>query len=430
MNKRNSRESNSIIKKEDRELRRKLLKEGIEIRLYWTDAVWASGLALMFIASFELFYRMIVKYNGKYPSDVGAFTHRVVTNGEIHTRFVETLFQVFYDLNHSTSEMNIYLAAVIVAILILNFVVVRYFLKREGIYDSIPRRIVQAASFAALFTGPIYFPVLHEWFYLHSFCSFAWHSPSYQSMVMFSLASMLCFFAMFLDYEEGISVRWWIAAAVTGLLSAYVKPSHIIDFIPAMVILFLIELFSDGKEGIRRKFPKLFVMGCALIPAGIYTLWLNTMEFGDVTKDGEEHHVIIGLHVMLSHKGVLTAFVFGITFAIIVFAVNFKKIKDNKYLLTLLVFLMGVVQWSFVTESGENAKHGNFDWGMMFGCYFITLASYALMLWNIYDRDSVFGGDRKKRRIYFIVLGVVLTLSILSQLNYFMIILSGRSYMR
>ena len=396
------------------------LKNGIDIRLYWTDAIWASGICLMFIASLELFYRMIVKYNGKYPSDMRAFTHGAVTDGEIHTRFIESLFQVFYNLNHATIEMNIYLAAVIAAILVSNFIVLRFFLKRDGIYDSMPRWVVQAMSFIAFFTGPIYFPILHEWFYLHSFASFAWQSPTYQTMVLFSLLAMLSFLAMYLDYEEGISILWWIATCITALLSASAKPSHIIDFIPAMIILFLFELFSDGLEEAKKKFSKLFIMGSALIPSGIYILWLH----------GEEHHVIVGLHVLLGHKGAIAMFFFGITFAILIFIVNKDRFKESKYLLTALIFLMSVIQWAFVTETGENAKHGNFDWGLLFGDYLITLVCFSIFLQNIYNRDTFLNGNKTKQRIYFALSGIVLLLSVLSQVTYFMIILSGRSYMK
>ena len=406
------------------------LNKGIDVRLYWTDAIWASGIGLLFVASLELFYRMIVKYNGKYPSDMRAFTHGAVTDGEIHTRFIESLFQVFYNLNHATIEMNIYLATVIAAIIVSNFVLLRYFLLKDGAYESMPRWAVQTAAFVSFFTGPIYFPILHEWYYLHSFASFAWQSPTYQTMVLFSLIAFVCFLVMYLNYEERISAPWWIATCFTALLSASAKPSHIIDFIPAMVVLFLFELFSDGIEKAKNKLKKLFIMGCSLIPSGIYIIWLHTMEFGEVNKDGEEHHVIVGLHVLLGHKDGLTMFLFGVTFAIVVFIANYKRFKESKYFLSALVFVMGVVQWAFVTETGENAKHGNFDWGLLFGDYLITLVCFAILLQNIYNKDSLFNGNKNKQRVYFVITGIVLLLSVLSQLNYFMIILSGRSYMK
>ena len=178
-----------------------------------------------------------------------------------------------------------------------------------------------------------------------------------------------------------------------------------------------------------KRFAKLFVMGLSLVPAGIYTLWLQTKEFGDTTLNEGEHHIVYGLKVLLSHEHVFNEMFFGMAFALIVIAANIKRFKENKYFLTLLIFLTGVFQWGFFTETGKRANYGNFDWGRMYGNYFLSLICLALLLENIFAEDSVFPKNKKLRKVYIAVALIVLAMSVLSQLNYFRLILTGHGYM-
>lgn len=407
----------------------RLIGKGINVRLYWTDLVWVAGIACYFIVSLELFYRMIVDYNGKYESDMHYYAVTTVTNGDRHARFVEILSQALYNINHNTMEFNIYLAAVMAAIIVVNYIVVCFFLRYDGAGADVPRYAAQIISLIVIFVGPLYIPVLHEWYYMNSFRSFAWHNPTHQTMLVFSMLCMLCFLRMFFDYENRISPGWWMGTMVFAFLSAAAKPSFIIDFVIAVVLFFIVELFIGGKEGFAKRFAKLFIMGCSIVPAGLYTIFLSTFEFGDTTVNGGEYHVIFGLKVLREQEDILYKLVFGMMFAIIVFAANYRRFKDSKYFLTLLVFVGGVLQWLLLGETGSRANHGNFGWGRMYGDYFLNLVCLVLLAENIYMKDSVFNGDRRKRTIYFIAAGVVLVISLLSQLNYFRLILTGHGYM-
>lgn len=417
------------MSKEERQLKYRIQGKGFDLRLYWTDFAWGGAILAISTICLELFYRMIVDYNDKYESDVRYYVSTRILKGEKHDRILTVIFEKLYHINENTMEANIYMAAVIAAIIIVNFMAVRFFIKDDGLIDRVPRYSMQAASLIALFTGPIYFPVLHEWYYMHSFESFAWHSPTQQSMMLFSMIATLCFLKMFLGYEERISAGWWLGTMAFCILSASCKPSFIVDFILSVIIFFLVELFSGGREGMGKRFAKLFVMGLSLVPAGIYTLWLQTKEFGDTTLNEGEHHIVYGLKVLLSHEHVFNEMFFGMAFALIVIAANIKRFKENKYFLTLLIFLTGVFQWGFFTETGKRANYGNFDWGRMYGNYFLSLICLALLLENIFAEDSVFPKNKKLRKVYIAVALIVLAMSVLSQLNYFRLILTGHGYM-
>ena len=414
----------------DKKKEPELLKKGYDIRLYLTDFIWGAAILVLTAICLELFYRMIVDYNDRYSSDMQYYAVKNVVKGTKHDRLLGFLFQWLHDINQSTLEINIYLALVIGMIVIMNFLVMRFWLRDDGVLDKVPRYMMQLASLAALFTGPIYIPRIHEHYYLNTFEAFSWHSPTQQTMVLLSMAATLCFLRMFLRYEEGVSPAWWAASALMIFLSAFTKPSFYIGFALSVVVLFVIELFAGTFGTIGQRFLRLFIMGCSLVPAGVYMLLLQMSQFGESNIEGEEHHVVVGLHVLLEHRNVLAGFIFGMTFSIIVLAVNYRKLKESKYFLALMIFITGVMQWAFVTETGKRAKYGNFDWGKQYGTYFLAVICLALALENYYDKDSVFGGSKKARRIYFAVLAVVLLLSVMSQLKYFLLILTGHGYMR
>lgn len=406
------------------------LKDGYTVVIRWTDILWVTVIGLFSGVCLELFYRMIVDYNDKYSSDMRYYVVTNVTSGEEHDRLLGFLFQIFYDISQSTMEANIYLAAVIAAIIVVNYLVIRFFLRDDGMLEGIPRSAMQFFSVAVLFIGPIWVPVIHGWFYRHSFQSFAWHSPTQQSMTLFSMIASLCFLKMYLYYEEkGAHPGWWIATAVTVFLSAFAKPSFLFGLVAAVVVMFVIDLLRGGKDGWLRRIGRLFVMGCAIVPSGIYVLWLHTQEFDDSGAAEEVHKVILDISHVIHYDNLPAAVICGMAFPLVVCFANIRRLKDRKYQFTFWIFFMGVLQWALLTETGRRGKYGNFGWGQVYGSYFITLVSCALALENFYHKDSIFAGKKTARTIYFIVLAILLVLHIASQLYYFQLILTGHGYM-
>ena len=60
--------------------------------------------------------------------------------------------------------------------------------------------------------------------------------------------------------------------------------------------------------------------------------------------------------------------------------------------------------------------------------YFILLVSVALALGNWYSRDRLFGGRKAPQAIYFIIVGGLFLLHLLSGLCYFYLVLTGHGY--
>ncbi|MBQ6455931.1 MAG: hypothetical protein IJJ31_02250 [Mogibacterium sp.] len=409
--------------------RKKLRDREVTLSLNIYDFAWIAAIAAVSAVCLELFYRMIVNYNGKYESDIGYYALERTQSTEPQERLVGILCQWLFDINQSTLEINIMLALVIAAIIVANFAVIRFFLREDGLLESVPRRAVQVFSVAMLFIGPIYVPVIHEYFYRKSFSSFCWHSPTQHFMTLFAMIAAVCFLRMYMPYDtEGVSVKWWIATLITTFLATTSKPSYTIGLVFTIVIMFIAELIRKGADGFLVRFRRMFIMGMSVVPSGLYIIWLNKRQFADNTQFGEEHEIVFGLGPLLNYERPWAALLFGITFAIAVFAFNLKKFRDTKYKFALYTFVIGTLQWATISETGTRSNFGNFSWGRMFGCYFITLTACAVFLEMYYNRD--FFSSRSKRTAAMAVIGLILAASVICQLYHFYLILTGHGYMR
>ena len=404
-----------------------LLQKRDGFRYFWYDFVWVFVICLAYGVLVDLFRKMIAGDLDSYRSDFPFYAKKII-EGYKPDRMVEFISRALYDLTGGTTGFNIYAALVVTATIVLNYLVISYFVRGDGLEETVPRWSVEIASVLLFFVGPVYFPHIHQFYNKGSFASYAWHSPTQQAMTLFSLIALLCFMRMYLGYEEGVSVRWWLATAATMFLSAFAKPSFIICMVPGVTVLFILELIAGGKDGAGQRFAKLFAMGCTLIPAGLYILWLNTKEFGDEALNGGEFHVIFGLQVLRGKEEVFNMFFFGMLFTIVIFAANYKRFRDRKYLIALILFVFGFLQWALFAETGARARDGNFSWGRIFATYYLALACVTIFLENIFDRRTVLFKSRGMQNAYYIIAGTALCMALLSQMNYFRMIIMGQSY--
>lgn len=415
----------------EKKLLKKNIRGGYSVNIYPADFVWGAAMCGMFAICLELFYRMSVNYNKKYPSDLYYY---VIQNPRTHDekgRFIGELFEFFYNINEEPFEAAVFLAFLIVGIIIANYAMIRFFVKDDGYIKKVPRHAMQFFSVAMLFMGAIYVPVIFPRYYLHTFKAFAWHSPTQQAMTFFALLGSLCFLKMYLVYEsKSIDPGWWLGTAVLMFFSTWSKPAFMINLIFAVVVMFIVDLIRGGNKGIGfgKRFARLFIMGCSLIPSGLYILWLHNASFTEGAQYGEEHSVVIGFSQVLEYDNLLGAIIFGVTIPIVVFALNAERFKDKKYRFALYVFVMGMVQWMMFTETGRRGNYGNFTWGRMYGIYYLTLAASVVFMETLYDKGGKFKGKKGKRIAYLIVMGAVIAWAILSQLNYFRLILTGHGY--
>lgn len=388
-----------------------------------SDILYLAGIATLVSVCCKLFYRMAIAYHGKYESDLQWYVELPTSANKERYRLLGLVFDTMYRHGIRKPGMVVYLAVTIGLIVLANLIYLKFF--RED--DGEDRILLQAASLLMPFMGPIYVPGFHEYYYRWSFQTFAWHSPTEQSMILFSIFAMMCFIKMYEESGERISVKWWLLTMVTTFMSAFAKPAFAIDLITAMVLMFLLDLFIDDGDPFLTRLGRRIIMGISLIPTGIYMLIVMRYEM-EGQGDMYSGSVVVSLKHVIEYNGLFAAVVCGLAFPLVIWAVNFRRIKEKRYKTVFFVFLMGIVQWTLFVEEGTRAAHGNFTWGRQAGCYFLFLTAVAMAVNNWYDKDFL-SGKPAARKAYFAGILVLLALHICSQLRYFYLVCMGHSYM-
>ena len=385
------------------------------------DILYIAVVAVFTAICYKLFYRMCTSET--YESDFTWYINLPTSQNKERHRLLGFLFDLMYRHGIRIPGMVVYLALVIAGIILVSFVYLKVFTEESGVNRS----ALEMASLFVPFMGPIYVPHFHEYFYRWSFQTFAWHSPTQQSMILFSIIALLCFIKMYEESEYRVSKKWWIATMLTSLFSAFAKPSFIIDLIPAMILLFLIDLFTPGDEKFIHRLGRLVVMGTSLIPAGVYMLVVMKYSFNgeDAMHEGS---VIIDIQHVLDYPGLLGAIVCGLAFPIVVWLVNIRLLKERRYRTVVALFVMGVVQWMLLYEEGARAAHGNFTWGRQIGCFFLFQTSVAIAINNYRKKEDFMPNRPILRKMYFVGISVLLLMHVISQMVYFYLICTGHKY--
>ncbi|MBQ6623278.1 MAG: hypothetical protein IJH57_01535, partial [Mogibacterium sp.] len=365
---------------------------------------------------------------GNYKSDLPYYINRATSGDMNGHRLIFMLFSQLYKLTDSPLAITIFLALEMGALFLANYAYIKYFSACDS-KRPLLRALMQTFSIAAVFGGAIYVPRIHKTFYRNTFAIFAWHSPTQQMMTLLSVIATIFFFKMLDEYEEKIDIKYWMGTAVFMLLSAYAKPSYVLDIGPAIVIAFIIELFRKGELSFGEKFKKLFIMGSTLIPSGLYLMILNYIIYlrpdrkgnSNITVDtsqiAENSHFMIGICCCLAFPLLVTCF-------------NWKKIiSDRRYLIIALIAVVGILQWAMLGESGHRASHGNFGWGRTIGGYMFYITGLAVALENYADKDFL-ANKKTLRYLYFIALSGLLFLHTASQLYYFYTMYNGAGFWR
>lgn len=386
-----------------------------------TDILYAAAIVLFSSVCYKLFLRMCT--SDSYESDFTWYINLPTSEHKERHRMLGWLFDLMYRHGINVAGMVIYLAAVIGCIILANFLYLKFFTKES----RANRPVLQIASLMGPFMGAIYVPIVHPYYYRWSFQSFAWHSPTQQSMILYSIPALLCFIKMYEESETKVNLKWWLLTMISGLVSVFAKPSFIIDLIPAMIALFLIDLVVQNEESFINKLKRLVVMGCSLIPAGLYMLAVMKYSFNG-EGSMSEGEVILDIRHVLDYPNLWLAVICGLAFPLVAWIVNFRLVKEKRYRTVLMIFFMGVMQWMLLTEQGERAAHGNFTWGRQVGCYFFFLTAIAIAVNNYYNKDFL-SNKPMIRKAYFGVIAILLFLHIASQMRYFYLICMGHKYL-
>lgn len=386
-----------------------------------TDSIYVVLLLLIVVVFSEFFHRQTIRYNGGYISDTIVYAQNI---GNVErSRMIAWVFDKLNTLDGSYYAISIFMSVMVVATVIVGFYFVNFFIRRENI--TVERYAVQAASFCVLFSGPIYIPILHPHFYAGTCPKYAWHSPTEIAMVLFAMLSVIMFIRIYDSYFESIVFLQWLGLVITVFISAWAKPNFMIAFAPVVLVVILADLIRRKEYGLFYRFKRAVMLGSAMIPGGVFILFLNHLEFSGENRRGG---IAINIGYFLKEMDYpIVSIVCSLAFPAVVFAFNYRKFRDIAYKIILGTFFVGTAEYLIFVETGTRIDHGNFGWSRQVGEF--ILFGYAVAQLIINYKDSEYLSDKPTlRKAYFVIAGLLLAAHIISQLVYIQYLIRGHLY--
>lgn len=398
-----------------------------------------------FLTETFLAYRQIVLYNGKYLSDLSLHL-AIARRDRYNYRMIGFLVNVMDRITRSPLAIAIVIGLLVMLTLIGNYFLIRFFTRRFA--ES--RISSEIMAVLALYTGPIYIPRYMPYFYAKTQSKYAWQNPTQIMVTVFSVFALWIFYKVYEHYMERITICGWLLLATAFLLSAWAKPSFIMEFFPAAAMVMLVELFMKHRhDGVSEmlspdplscsfahRFRQVFLLGMTMLPASIYFLMLNSTLFGsnvqaassEAGKEASKVVVQLGRAYFNQDFSIPLSILAGLAFPLFVLVFNLRDLRKPEYAVGWLTVLWGYVIHFTFSETGPRATHGNFAWGKKVAIYLIFAISMAKFLENLYNPN--FLGGRKSRKIAYGIVGcLLLTLHMASQLVYLVHIGHGGRYM-
>lgn len=230
-----------------------------------------------------------------------------------------------------------------------------------------------AAELAAL-CGPWLIPGYQMGVYMNAYNGNLYHNMT----VLFSRTlipvSFVCFFRCWSARHGCIPRKDWWGFAVSFFIVTAFKPNFAFAFIPVLAVLLLWDLIRyKGKY-----FKNEFLLGCAVLPAGLLCIWqylvLFNNSFGqsatEMLQELDENFVDTSSGVALRFlwgaelAAVLVMYLRSLLLPVYTLALQGWREKERRRIgLFLAVEAVALLEAAVLVETGYRANHGNFDWG-------------------------------------------------------------------
>lgn len=238
----------------------------------------------------------------------------------------------------------------------------------------------------------LYIPVISPKFYSGTLNFNPWHNDTYITMRLFMIITLIFFFRIFCNYMDRKvnAVDYFIMTAVL-FISTWCKPSFMLAFAPAMLLVLIVDLIRSRKE--KNVLGKVILFGLTAVPAGIMVIyqWLRIY----VVRENITTTIAIGRPNPIMYSELLTKIALMSIIPILVLIYNAFNdssiIRNRIYGFVWLLFLSGTGWYTFVRESGERASHGNFVWGLKCVTLVLFALSMLLFLHNFIKRKTAKG---------------------------------------
>lgn len=352
--------------------------------------VFFSGLMLY------LFYRQCTGSEQRYHSDMMAYIKEMQGIDSGYSFPYPILFKLgaFFNL-FTTPPMAMALSTM--ALNSLALAAVKYVLNcvsLESLKEALGKRsclagvILSLIALSLFFTsmvyppGEIYLPgILRD--YLGVFSGNPYYNATYMAARPFAVIAFFCFARLLDKYEMGyekrggVTLKEYIAFALSLLLATLAKPSFTLVLVGAAGLIMLFRL-------IKSRFTNLVLtvqLGLCFIPTFADLLYQYSGVF--VSTGTEEGGIGFSLGEVWGRycENIPLAIGLAVGFPILVLILNFRELKKNSlYRFSWQLYWMGFAMAFFLYEKGFRKFDFNFCWGYMYGIFFAFIGALIVLL--------------------------------------------------
>lgn len=383
--------------------------------MYKNKLVLPVLILLLFIAYHSILKVVPADYNDMH--DHAAFARQMSTGeipytGNFLVYLLVNIFS-FFTANVTATEVSL-------CFLLAFAAVYRYYLTQKKINEVVGTENNQwlyallALSMLFVFAIPIPSYFSDDYFmYIGNYVPNVWHNSTILFLFPFALLLFELSYKQLRQYNA--KRNWWIFGLV--LLNLFIKPSYFFVFISVYPLLLLYN-YKLKKEFWYSIIPLIIGFGFLIIE-----YWV-IYKIGKPTDKAASSVVFLPFYrspEFADLQLIPVAMFFSMLFPILYTLFNIRKvIKSQAFWYSMLSFVVSVLIFFFISESGPRAAHGNFYWQIVI-CAWISFFVALLALLKDFKLEGKTLKNISLLSVYSIhvLVGVIYFVRILITGNYY-----------
>ena len=364
----------------------KYLLEKTHLKLYQIIIIILFFI-LMGVLSARLFYNQAI---GVFLSDLNMHISEAINKPNESYSLISIIYRLLYYHLGGCISIAIFLAVIFIITIVATKMVLTYLIKPKENHF-----ILWIYAIVLNFVTPILIPFINEGQWLVGYQSASiWHNSTYQFMKLFAILSILMFFKIRENYIEHIKIHEYIIFTILLSITNAIKPNFILAFAPTLAIFLAFDFFRNLKN--KKAIIHIFIFGFAILISLIVLIFQASILYGKNSTDNSS--IEFGFMTVLSHfnEYPILSIIQSAAFPLFIFITNFKTIIKNKnYIFSYVTYLIGLLIYLFINETGGRKYHGNFEWTANIALMIAFICSIAIL-------DNSRFEEKKYKKIYLI----------------------------
>ncbi|MCG9650475.1 hypothetical protein L1D24_18150 [Vibrio brasiliensis] len=265
-------------------------------------------------------------------------------------------------------------------------------------------------AIASVFVAMIILDPHGEVLFVNSGTGNTWHNGTYVATKIFSFLSFLF---LLKAIKQSIQGERWLWSSVgyffSILLSTWIKPTFVLSFFPAILIVFTYMLYIG-----KMKYSFYFSIGLFSLISLLPLYIVNASVF-----ESSEYgiRVVFGELWYLNTDSIISSLLLSLAFPLFVYGVKFHDLSFASKL-SLANLVGAITLYFFFVEDGPRFNDGNFAWPFIFAIFL----SFVTTIRDFFFSDS-------KKNVVFYIGSLLFFLHLVSGVFYFLKIFVGYSYL-